>query len=130
MRHGLGKAIEYKSAPQPRVRYCPDNTCDQFRGREGSASSVQDFALVYLWYVSDYVALGEWRKRETPRQVLSVVEKNADGCRSEGPRIKCALLNLARTGAIRVSFIRYDEGGVAEVPVSLLKTLAYLDDFK
>jgi predicted small secreted protein len=127
MRAGLGKDIQYSTKPVPTVRFCPDNTCDVIRGRRGGGAAVQDFALVYLWYASDYFVLDEWRRGAAPQQVGVVVGKNAGSCRgSERAMAKCALLRLAQVGAIRLSFLRYDEGAETEVPMVLSEVLGGL----
>jgi len=63
------------------VEYCPDNTCEVFRGQgEKKKLPVSDFAYLYLYYVSDYVMLLEVRKsheaRHAAEQLLNRIGKS------------------------------------------------------
>ena len=128
LRAALGTAIQYTAEPVPSVRYCPDNTCDVFEAGKGHTAEVEDFALVYLWYVSEFYPLSAWRKGPAPARLHSVVEEHSVSCPPSGEtsRAKCALLDLAKVGAIQLSFVRYDEGAENKVPLQLSEELKRL----
>jgi len=122
LKSALGDSIEIPSSSSPLLRYCPDNTCETFRApRKADSQRLADFALLYLWYVSQYYVLKDWHAGPVPEQVHVVRKQYSGGCRSEGEiaHAKCALLSLASTAAIRVTFVRYDEGAENKVPVDL-----------
>lgn len=108
------KSIELKNNGRL-LEFCPDNTCHGFvASRSVSRATLKDFAYLYIYFFSDYYALPEWRTKEsvqsTAERVLSKPEYRS--CRKENGResARCVLLDLSRTGKIKLLFIRYDEG--------------------
>jgi hypothetical protein len=70
LRTALGAEIQYQPSPLPVVRYCPDNTCEVFRtSRRDAGGMLCDFALLYLWYLSQYNYLGDWQSSAPPERV-------------------------------------------------------------
>jgi len=125
----LGDALSYVAVPAPTLRYCPDNTCESFKGPpHAHQADLADFALLYLWRVSDYDYLKSWREGPTPAAIEGAINRHRPGCApaSEPARIACALRNLSRGARIIVYTVRYDEGHVAEDRVDLEKGLARL----
>jgi hypothetical protein len=111
------------------LKYCPDNTCEIFRARGADAGEqLTDFALLYLWYLSQYYYLQEWHKGPTPVQVGVARERHSTSCHvaTEKARAKCALLVLAKAARIELAFSRYDEGAENEGPVGLADELKRL----
>jgi len=112
------------------LEFCPDETCDGFVGLSGeSLDSIKDFAYLYVYYFSDYLAyLPEWRKHtdaeNTAGRVLSKPEYR--NCQTVDHRewARCVLLTLSQKGAIRLIFVRYDEGKRNVVPKDILKILS------
>jgi hypothetical protein len=125
LRAALGKTVEYQAKPAPRLRYCPDNTCDVFATlRSEKARELAEFALVYLWRVSGYESLKPWRAGKAPVEVASVLGAYARNCPgADSVRTKCVLKRLAKDGRIHVAFGRYDEGQYTEQPVDLSEEL-------
>jgi hypothetical protein len=116
LRKEFGQAIEYDDAPAPHMRYCPDNTCEAFRGGAiASGEDVADFALLYLWGVSRYTYLERWRGSPSPPEVQAALERGGRSCAAgtEVERLACTLRRLAKKAEIRITFVRYDEGAVA-----------------
>jgi hypothetical protein len=112
---GLGDAIHITQTPHPAIQYCPENTCDEFRGGHGKQlEDVADFALLYLWYISDYTVLERWRQQSTPTEVQASLARHGSTCSetNEHARVVCALRRLAGDAGIQVFFVRYDEGQV------------------
>jgi hypothetical protein len=111
------------------VRYCPDNTCESFTGaKQSDAGDVADFALLYLWRVSDYTYLSSWRERPMPAALRDVLGRHERACRlgSEGEMTACTLRRLAQTSNLGVSLVRYDEGRANEERVDLEQELGRL----
>jgi len=122
LRSGLGEAIEITQTLHPMIKYCPDNTCDEFRGGPGKQlEDVADFAFLYLWYISDYAYLESWRQQSSQPEVQASLARLASTCSKaeEHERVVCTLRRLARDAEIQVFFIRYDEGQVSEERVDL-----------
>jgi hypothetical protein len=122
----LGESIEIGEAGRPEVRYCPDNTCEVFRLPEQASREVlSDFALVYLWFVSDYSHLQELRQGQWASTVESVVSRHATGCEKvpagSGHQkvVRCVLETLASRHRITVHFGRHDEGTYGETEIGL-----------
>ena len=116
LRKDFGEAIEYEDASAPCIRYCPDNTCEAFRGGAvAKREDVADFALLYLWGVSRYAYLERWRGSPSPPEVRAALERGGRSCAagSEVERLPCTLRRLAKKAEIRITFVRYDEGTVA-----------------
>ena len=112
LRVRFGKAIETRVRPTLEVRYCPDNTCDAVTGGPGAKKrDVADFALLYIWSVSDYIYLGEWRKGPVPPPVKSALRRQT-ACSGESGQapLGCALQRLAKSASIQLSSVRFDEG--------------------
>lgn len=128
----LGDAIAvHLDSTGASAEYCPDNTCEVFRSDNKQAeSSVADFALLYLYYVSDYVALSEFRKSpEATRaadRLLNQLGKRACTKASRVETIKCVVRHLGRHHGISLLFVRYDEQVRSEVPKSLEQELSRL----
>jgi hypothetical protein len=125
LRREFGTQIEVRSGAVPRIRYCPDNTCDSFVAVRGaSQKDLADFALLYVWGVSQYTDLERWQKGNAPLAVERALARQRARPASVGPeRLKCAIRTLAKRAAIRVSFVRYDEGAENVVKVDLEEEL-------
>jgi hypothetical protein len=126
LREQFGPAIEYEAAPAPRVRYCPDNTCQAFDGKRGAkATDVTDFALLYLWGVSRYAYLDSWQKGAPPAALVSVLARHGSSCPSQTGRLQlaCTLRALGQAARITVSEVTYDEGAQTDVKVNIEEQL-------
>lgn len=97
------------------VEFCPDNTCESFVAeRAVSTEDLNEFGYLYIYFVSKYYVLQDWRIQQGPasvaRQILSKTKYG--GCKhtTSIARARCALSHLGRRGRIRVYAVRYDEG--------------------
>jgi hypothetical protein len=128
----LGDAIAvHVDSTGASVEYCPDNTCEVFRSDNKQAeSSVADFALLYLYYVSDYAALSEFRKSpeatRAAERFLNQLGKRGCTKTSRMETIKCVVRHLGRHHGISLLFVRYDEQVRKKVPKSLEEELSRL----
>ena len=104
------------------VEYCPDNTCEVFTLSGKSASlPLQDFALAYLFGVSEYVYLEPFQSSSSSLAVRTVLGRYKSDCPQQPARAaaRCVVGLLAKRHAIQASFVRYDEGERNVVPISL-----------
>jgi hypothetical protein len=128
----LGEAINVRlDSTGALAKYCPDNTCEVFRSHNKQAKSpVADFALLYLYYVSDYAVLAEFRKMpeaaQAAERLLSQLGKRVCASASQVETIKCAVRHLGKRHNISLLFVRYDEQVRSEVPKSLEQELSRL----
>jgi hypothetical protein len=126
----FGDQIKLTASPVTQLKYCPDNTCDIFRTRDAKARvQLTDFALLYLWYLSQYSDLQVWQRGIPPATVGVVRERYSASCDGAGERAraKCALVALSKLGSIELAFSRWDEGADNEGPVDLLDELKRLE---
>jgi hypothetical protein len=129
LRQQFGESIEYEAAPAPVLRYCPDNTCEAFKGTQHARQAdVAEFALLYLWGISDYTYLRGWHDAPTPPAVREALHRHDASCSpaQDRQRLACALRALAKTAGIRGFVVRYDEGDVAEEEIDLEQQLGRL----
>jgi hypothetical protein len=129
----LGDSISIKRNQNKHVvEYCPDNTCEVFSAAERDSSSIQkltNFAYIYLYYVSDYIYLEDFRDKGNV-YINNIVDINAEGCpiEKEADKIKCTIRKLFSKNGIEIKFIRYDEMQRSEVSVNLEAELEQLTD--
>ena len=129
LRQQFGESIEYEAAPAPVLRYCPDNTCEAFKGTQRARQAdVAEFALLYLWGISDYTYLTGWHNAPTPPAVTEALHRQDANCShaQDRQRLACALRALAKAAGIRAFVVRYDEGDVVEEEIDLEQGLRRL----
>jgi hypothetical protein len=119
----LGDAVRVSSnGGSTAVEYCPDNTCEVFELSGASASlPIQDFALVYLFGISEYVYLEPFQSNDSSPAIRAVLARYQSDCPHQSARVsaRCVASLLAKRHAIRASFVRYDEGERNVVPIPL-----------
>lgn len=119
----LGGAATSRQEPhRVIVEYCPDNTCERFVGYgDTSLASLQDFAFVYLFALSDYSYLDQFQEAGSASEVKSVLGRYRDRCPQADSRAAAACIagSLYRRNRIQVSFVRVDEGFGVEEPIEL-----------
>ncbi len=135
---GVHPLLEKGTAPPARVEehrgkvlileVCPDNTCDAFQGTSGIDSRVlYDFAFLYLYELSDYAVLDEWRKLPAVQDALAAItDRNRyKNCRYRlsNSQIRCNLLELGKRHEIRSMWLRYDEKRRSVTSVNLRKAV-------
>lgn len=109
-------AIELRVEDKRTLAFCPDNTCDLFVTKHStSVEALSDFALLYLYFFSDYFVLADWRSEDVARNsvagVLNKYEGEKCAIASEIVMAQCLLRDWARRNAIRLYWVRYDEKG-------------------
>jgi len=113
---------------QRTLEFCPDETCNRFVGSPTvSVATLKDFAYLYVYFFSDYYYLPEWRNRPesraTAERVLLKPEYGTCKRDSNFDSARCLLLGLARKGAVRLEFVRGDEGRRNVVREDVVKEL-------
>jgi hypothetical protein len=116
------------NAKQRTVEFCPDETCHRFVGSPPiSITTLKDFAYLYVYFFSDYYSFPEWRNRSESRtvaeRVLSKEEYSACKRDADFDSARCILLDLAKKGAVRLEFVRGDEGRQNVVRENVIKEL-------
>jgi hypothetical protein len=119
----LGRSVKISQGKHRSVvEYCPDNTCERFVA-PGAASlpALHDFAFAYLFSVSGYWYLKSFQATPFAPEVSAVLERHRSACPQSQPSdaALCVVHYLARKNKIKVSEVRYDEGGKVEDPVTL-----------
>lgn len=94
------------------VEYCPDNTCERYSIKGENELVLADFALAYLYGISEYVYLREFQARTDLPEVKALFKRYRTQCPQSTPRqaARCVAMTLARSNHIKASFVRYDEG--------------------
>jgi hypothetical protein len=108
------------------LEFCPDNTCDGFVAKEGTAvSTLKDFAYLYKYFISDYIYLPEWRNQPEAKAMANRVLSKAEyrSCKNDSAleAARCVLLGTSHKGFICLIFVRYDEGARNVVPMDIVK---------
>jgi hypothetical protein len=122
------KTIEFKDKGRV-LEFCPDNTCDGFVRSEGvPIAELEDFALLYTYFFSDFIYLKDFRKCEDVSQAVDdVLSRPAyRECRSANSKgsARCALIALSRVRRTRLIFVRYDEKRRSVVNENIAEQLA------
>ena len=118
----LGKDVAVsKTSKAVRVEYCPDNTCEVFSLKGKESVSLQDFAFVYLFSVSEYIYLQRFQAEQNAPYVQSVLSKYRTECPQSSEQVvaRCVVSVLAKRYPIKASFVRYDEGTKNTSSISL-----------
>lgn len=102
---------------QHSLEFCPDNTCDLFvTKRSTSVELLSDFALLYLYFFSDYFSLADWRADdETKSAVTEILSKYQNSkCTNESDAVtaQCFLRSWASGNAIAFTGFDSTRGGV------------------
>jgi hypothetical protein len=119
-------AIERRVEGNCTLAFCPDNTCDLFiTKRSTSVDVLGDFALLYLYFFSDYFVLADWRTegaaRNTVSEVLKKYERKKCANASEIVMAQCLLRDWSKRYSIRLYWVRYDEKNRNLQPRSILE---------
>jgi len=109
-------SIKIHTDKRQSLEFCPDNTCDLFvTKRSTSVRQLSDFALLYLFFFSDYFVLADWRAEDAAKgSVAEVLKKyQGDKCANNSDEVtaQCLLRNWAARSAIRLYWVRFDERG-------------------
>ncbi len=98
------------------IGFCPDNTCERLTfSRQVRPKLAEQYALIYLFSVSQYWLLEDWRKRRDVVELVAdaVYETPSEGCRDNQDLLKksrCIIRELNRSGQLKVFSSRFDEG--------------------
>jgi hypothetical protein len=111
------------------LEFCPDNTCDGFvAGEDVSSIALRDFTYLYIYFLSDYYVLQQWRSQAESKKVADRVLSKPEyrDCRNQkepGEAGRCVMRQLSAGGKIKLIFVRYDENMRNVVPKNLAKIL-------
>lgn len=104
------------------IEYCPDNTCEIFRSPNSNAADpASDFAYLYLYFVSEYHYLTDWKKNPEAKTIaINILERNRRCPKAqENIRANCVLRLLSEKYSIKAAFVRYDESVRNEEAINL-----------
>lgn len=109
-------SIKIRTDERQSLEFCPDNTCDLFvTRRTTSVGQLSDFALLYLFFFSDYFVLADWRAEDAAKgpvaEVLKKYQKDKCVNNSDVVTAQCLLRNWSARNAIRLYWVRFDERG-------------------
>ena len=111
------------------IEYCPDNTCESFStSTQNPSQKLTDFVYIYLFFVSDYNALADFKNKTGNKYISEIIKRNSEGCvgKSDREMAKCILKLLANRYSIKIKFVRYDENRRNEVGIDLKAQLNQL----
>jgi len=99
------------------IRFCPDNTCDEFRA--APAARLDDLALVYLYYFGDYYELSTWRNAPHVRDSIAAAVRTLglQDCVSGAADPKDCMGKGLRRRGLKVYSVRFDEGRESVQPI-------------
>ena len=107
-----------------KIEYCPDNTCESFSAKKEALNKLADFTYLYLFFISDHIALQDFKKTENGN-ISAILRQYSKQCVQDSTKqmAKCVMGYLMRQYTVRVTFVRYDEKTRNEVPVDIKKVL-------
>jgi hypothetical protein len=107
------------------IEYCPDNTCESFSMPSGNpVEKLSDFVFLYLYSVSDYRVLDDFRRTVEPEQVTKIIERNSKEAKKNRLQgAKHIIATLAEEYSIKAKFVRYDEHKRSEVDIDIAARL-------
>lgn len=110
------------------IEYCPDNTCESFSMQTINPDErLSDFVFLYLYFVSDYYYLDNFRKKVEPEQVTKIIVRNSqDKNKKQLESSKHIMEALVDKYSIKAKFVRYDEHKRNEVDMNLKSHLEKL----
>ena len=96
------------------IEFCPDNTCELFVAKkEVSEEALKDFFYLYVYFVSDYYVLDEWRKQKNSAIIAKTIlsKQKYKNCneKTNVEKVHCLLEYLAKGDNISLYDVRYDE---------------------
>ncbi len=97
------------------TEYCPDETCEVLRvPMRVSAEALTEMTLLYFFYVAEYEYLRAWREKDDLREKLEKFLQltRPRECNEVSSRALaiCVLRNFQKKNAMKILFVRYDEG--------------------
>lgn len=129
LKKSFGDSVKVQKSPSLVVEYCPDNTCEIFKSTNAQAQGqVSDFAYLYLYFVSKYYYLNDWKKLLETKTVAIDILKRYRQCpeTTEPVWASCVLKSLSDKHSIRPAFVRYDEHVRDEEPIDLEAELSQI----
>lgn len=123
----FGQNITIKKTEFLVIEYCPDNTCEIFKTPNADAvGAVSDFAYLYLYFVSKYYYLTDWKKLPEAKAIAIDILKRYRQCPETTHQtwVGCVLKFLSDKYSIKPTFVRYDEQVRNEEPIDLEVELA------
>lgn len=126
----LNNFISIKINELESIEYCPDNTCESFRKTtKDSFDKLADFSFIYLFSVSDYYALSNFKEKDGLPYIHEIMDRNKSGCDTGKGKelVKCILLSMSDKYSIKIFFIRFDEYSRNEVEIDLQEQIERLE---
>jgi hypothetical protein len=108
------------------IEYCPDNTCESFSmPSKNPTEKLNDFVCLYLYFVSDYYYLADFRKYISQEQVTKIILRNKQSIlkNEQLQDAKDIIESLAKEYSIKATFVRYDESIRNEVVIDIKSEL-------
>ncbi|MBI4710703.1 MAG: hypothetical protein HY759_06360 [Nitrospirae bacterium] len=111
------------------IEYCPDNTCESFSMPRGNPKEkLIDFVYLYLYFISDYHVLDDFRKKIKLEQVTKIIQHNIQDINKQTllKNAKDVMKTLVDKYQIKGKFVRYDEFKRNEVDIDIKSRLEKL----
>ena len=105
-------SIEHSSKnTQEILDFCPDNTCIEFKKKQGS--DIEKWSLIYLYYLGDYYALQRWRTIQGVKAEIDELIKalQLGKCLNTGKADQICLMGQIVANGMKIYHAKYDEGG-------------------
>ena len=118
----FGESVAVKKNGSLIIEFCPDNTCEIFRTPNTNAlEPISDFAYLYLFFVSQYYYLTDWKKNPEAKIIAIDILKRNRACPETQEKAwgNCVLKSLSSKHSIKVAFVRYDEQVRSEESINL-----------
>ncbi len=110
------------------IDYCPDNTCESFSmSSTNPTEKLSDFVFLYLYAVSDYRALDDFRKKVAQEQIIEIIRRDSQDIKNNKlQNANDVIESLAERYSITAKFVRYDESKRNEVVIDIKSRLKRL----
>lgn len=122
LKKSFGESVKVQKNGSLVIEYCPDNTCEIFKSPNTDAlGPVSDFAYLYLYFVSKYYYLADWKKLPKAKTIAIDILKRYRQCPETTEQVwaGCVLKALSAKHFIKPAFVRYDERVRNEEPIDL-----------
>jgi hypothetical protein len=111
------------------IEYCPDNTCESFSMPSKYPTEIlSDFVYLYLYFISDYYYLTDFKRNVSRGQVTKIILRNKKSTQKNEQLqdAKEIIESLAKEYSIIVTLVRYDESKRNEVIVDIKSELGII----
>jgi len=108
------------------ISYCPDNTCETFSmPSRNPEEKLCDFVYLYLYFVSDYYYLDDFRKKVGSEKIGAIIVRNERITTKNDhlQEVKDVIESMAKEYSIKATFVRYDESTRSETAIDIQSEL-------